>query len=69
MAQGEQGRTRITLVESDESAEQVRSRMPGERLVDVDIFVRSPDKRDLNSVAHTARLCSCRQVCIAIIEQ
>jgi len=69
MAETSERKQRITLVESDEPLDVVRRSMPGENLVEVDMFVRRPDKPDLEELAVTARLCSCRRVCVAIIEQ
>ncbi|MBV8754779.1 MAG: hypothetical protein JO328_18125 [Hyphomicrobiales bacterium] len=60
---------RVTLVESEQSLDQLRRSMPNVELEEIEIVVRAPDRADAREVAHAASLCACRQVCVAIIEQ
>ena len=61
---------RITLIESDENPAAMRARMKlprGKRLVDVELFVRSPDSAAQRRLDVAARLCSCRRVCVMFV--
>lgn len=63
-------RRKITLIESEESATATRAKLKaprGKTPVQVDLFVRAPDKMTERSLAVTARLCACRRVCIAFV--
>jgi hypothetical protein len=60
---------RVTLIESEQSLDQVRRSMPNHTLEEIDIVVRAPDRADAREVAHAASLCACRRVCVAIVEQ
>jgi hypothetical protein len=62
-------RKKITLIESEQSLDQVRRAMPNETLEEVEIVVRAPDRADSRQTVHAASLCACRQVCVAIVEQ
>lgn len=64
----ENDRLRISLFSGDESADEIRSKMSGKDLHEVEIVLRGPDGIDEEELAATARLCSCRRVCIALIE-
>ena len=69
-AKAKLSRRRITLVESDEKPDAIRARMKaprGKRHVEVELFVRSPDRAAERSLAVTARLCACRRICIALV--
>jgi hypothetical protein len=61
---------RITLIESDEHPATMRARMKlprGKKLVDVELFVRSPDSAAQRRLDVAARLCSCRRVCVMFV--
>jgi hypothetical protein len=61
---------RITLIQSDENPAAMRARMKlprGRRLVDVELFVRSPDSAAQRRLDVGARLCSCRRVCVMFV--
>lgn len=61
---------RITLIESDEHPAAMRARMKlprGKRLVDVELFVRTPDSAAQRRLDVAARLCSCRRVCVMFV--
>lgn len=66
MASGE--KRRITLIESDKSAEEVRRQVADKNLVEVELVVRKPDNADAQELAIAARLCGCRRVCVAFID-
>jgi hypothetical protein len=68
MTMGPGQKRRITLVQSDDPPEAVRKAMPDKNLVEVELYVRKPDKVDTEDFAVAARLCSCRQVCLAFID-
>ena len=63
------GQRRITLIQSDEGPDEVRKKVQYGNLVDVELVVRSPDNEDVSDTAFAARLCSCRRVCVAIVEE
>jgi hypothetical protein len=61
---------RITLIQSDENPAAMRARMKlprGRKLVDVELFVRSPDSEKQKRLDVGARLCSCRRVCVMFV--
>jgi hypothetical protein len=61
---------RITLIQSDENPAAMRARMKlprGRKLVDVELFVRSPDSAAQRRLDVAARLCSCRRVCVMFV--
>jgi hypothetical protein len=63
-------RRKITLIESSESRAALGARLKaprGKTPVEVDLFVRAPDKTTERALAVTARLCACRRVCIAFV--
>jgi hypothetical protein len=60
-------RKRIILIETDQSWAQTQSSLPGAE--EVDIVVRAPDQAEGRELAHAARLCRCRRVCVALVEQ
>jgi hypothetical protein len=59
---------RLVLIESTESEEAIRAKLPDKKLVTVDLWVRTPDSERLEAMTVAARLCSCKQVCLAVIE-
>lgn len=59
---------RITFIETDDSFDAVQKAHPGKELVEVELFVRKPDKVDAEDFAVAARLCSCRRVCLAFVD-
>jgi hypothetical protein len=59
---------RLIFIESTESEQAIRAKNPGKDLVNVDLWVRTPDSERLDEMQVAARLCSCRRVCIAVIE-
>ena len=69
-AKARRGGRRITLIESDEKPAALRARMKiprGKRLVDVQLFVRSPDKAAEKNLGVAAHLCGCRRVCVMLV--
>ena len=63
---------KITLIQSEESEEGVRSKLGygGKgRVQTVDLWVRTPDSERLEEVKLAASLCNCRRVCVAIVEE
>jgi hypothetical protein len=64
----EEQNPRIIFIESDEDEETIRRQMPNEQLRKVDVWVRTPDSETLDELQVAARLCSCRRVCLAVIE-
>ena len=59
---------RITVIESEQPLEKIQEAMSQEQLEEIEIVVRRPDKSDSGPI-HTASLCSCRRICVAIIDQ
>ncbi len=69
MAETTPGKPRkIVLIHSEDSADQVRAQHPDKQLFDVELFVRPPDKSEDKEFAVAARLCNCRQVCLAFVD-
>ena len=68
MAKKKSKNPRLVLVESTESPETIGKKMRGKKLVTVDLWVRTPDSEKLEAMNVAARLCSCKQVCLAVIE-
>src|SRR5438477_4378516 len=63
-AKAKPSRRRITLIESSEKPDAIRARLKaprGKRPVEVELFVRSPDRAAAKALAVTARLCACRR--------
>ena len=61
---------RITLIQSDENPAALRARMKlprGRKLVDVELFVRTPDSETQKKLDVGATLCSCRRICVMFV--
>jgi hypothetical protein len=67
-AMAENRRQKITFIETDLSPDEVRRSLPRKQLVEVDLFVRKPDREQTEDFASAARLCGCRRICLAFIE-
>ena len=59
---------KMVLIESTESEAAIRDKLRDKKLMTVDLWVRTPDSERLEAMNVAARLCSCRQVCLAVIE-
>jgi hypothetical protein len=61
---------RITLIATDEKAADFRKRMKvprGKKLVEVELFVRTPDSAAQRRLDVGATLCSCRRICVMFV--
>ena len=61
-------KSRIVLIESTESEKAIANKMGGKTTRTYDLWVRTPDSEKLDKLAVAARLCRCRSVCIAVVE-
>jgi hypothetical protein len=59
---------RLVLVESTESEAAIRAKIPDKKVVSVDLWVRTPDSEKLEAMTVAARLCGCRRICLAVVE-
>ena len=59
---------RIVLVESTEPEKVISAKLSGKKMQTYDLWVRTPDSEKLDKLSMAARLCSCRSVCLAVIE-
>lgn len=65
----EKPRPKVVLIDSDEPEDAVREKLgPGVQVKSVDLWMRTPDSEVLEDVTLAARLCGCRRVCLAVIE-
>lgn len=60
-------RMRITLIAGDDDGSSLRPK-GREQVAEVDIVVRSPNGEGEEDLAAAARLCSCRRVCVVLLE-
>jgi hypothetical protein len=68
ISEEQDARVDLTFIESTESQEAIRAKIPHKQLLPINLWVRTPDSELLERVRVAARLCSCRQVCLAVIE-
>jgi hypothetical protein len=71
MSEKTEKRKKLVFVKTEEEKgypEEIREKMKGKKLVDFDLWVRTPDSEKLDELQLAARLCSCDTVCLAVIE-
>ena len=62
-------RTRVTLIESTETPAALRKQLAGKKTQTLSLWVRKPDAAATRKlIMRPARLCRCRAVCLAVIE-
>ncbi|HLN38327.1 MAG TPA: hypothetical protein VK337_11130 [Xanthobacteraceae bacterium] len=59
---------KITLIQTDQTARAVAATIGRRKPVKVSFFVRAPDNVKSKSFAVAARLCGCRNVCLAFVD-
>jgi hypothetical protein len=59
---------RLILVESTEAEDAIRAKIGDKKVVTVDLWVRTPDSEKLEEMTVAARLCGCRRICLAVVE-
>ena len=59
---------RFVLVESTEDEAAIRTKIGDKKVITVDLWVRTPDSEKLEEMTVAARLCGCRRVCLAVVE-
>lgn len=70
MAKKVRGTTRqrkITLIQTDKSHREVTAMMGRKKPVKINLFVRTPESAKATALTPTARLCSCRRICVALV--
>jgi hypothetical protein len=62
-------RTRVTLIESNATPAALRKQLAGQKTTTLALWVRKPDAATASRpVIRPARLCRCRAVCLAVVE-
>jgi hypothetical protein len=64
----EKKRKKVIFFESTESEHTIRAKTADKKMETVELWVRTPDSERLEKMQVAARLCSCRDVCLAVIE-
>jgi hypothetical protein len=61
-------KSKLTFIDSAESAEAIQEKIRDKKLVNFDLWVRTPDSEKLDKLLLPARLCGSRHSCVAVIE-
>jgi hypothetical protein len=62
-------RTRLTLIESNATPAALKKQLAGQKTTTLALWVRKPDATTSRRPAiRPARLCRCRSVCLAVVE-
>jgi hypothetical protein len=59
---------KLVFVESNESLPSIEEKLSDKKSEVFDLWVRAPDSEKLDKMQLAARLCSCKEVCLAVIE-